>query len=121
MSSPFPPSRIHLQVVLLPFSTRHASSYNELVETVQRNLLLADWFDPGHVESLLNPRQWKLARNTLVNVRLSCCVAGHMNISDLPGDIDETMETLEGKGLHPLSDRYAKIRAALKMGGNCER
>ncbi|CAI7765119.1 unnamed protein product [Closterium sp. NIES-54] len=38
------------KVKLLSFSPQHAASYNEFVETVQRNLLLADWMDPSHEE-----------------------------------------------------------------------
>jgi hypothetical protein len=66
---------------MLDFTPAHAKSYNELVGTVRRNLLLADWNDPNHVESLLNPKQWKLARDTVTNVRKSCCVAGNMMVS----------------------------------------
>ena len=31
------------QVMVLDFAREHAQSYNELVEVVKRNLLLADW------------------------------------------------------------------------------
>ena len=43
-----------MQVVRLHFTPQHARSYNELVEVVRRNLLLADFYDEGHRESLLH-------------------------------------------------------------------
>ncbi|CAI5969039.1 unnamed protein product, partial [Closterium sp. NIES-64] len=39
----------------LSFSPQHAASYNEFVEDSSANLLLADWMDPSHEESLLKP------------------------------------------------------------------
>ncbi|EFJ23573.1 hypothetical protein SELMODRAFT_415387 [Selaginella moellendorffii] len=48
---------------------------------------MADWNDPDHVESLLNPKQWKLKNTTLRNVRLSCCVAGHIKVRNANQDI----------------------------------
>ena len=38
------------QVTLLNFGPEHAASYNELVEVIRRNLLLADWCDDEHRE-----------------------------------------------------------------------
>ncbi|CAI5525285.1 unnamed protein product [Closterium sp. Naga37s-1] len=113
--------RCDRKVKLLSFSPQHAASYNEFFETVQRNLLLADWMDPSHEESLLNPQNLKQAKQTLNNVRLSCCVAGHMESYDLPGVIDETMQQLVQGGLEPGSGRFEEIRAALKGGCCCER
>eukprot|EP00271_Cylindrocystis_brebissonii_P019423 TRINITY_DN5891_c0_g2_i1.p1 TRINITY_DN5891_c0_g2~~TRINITY_DN5891_c0_g2_i1.p1 ORF type:complete len:1826 (+),score=364.90 TRINITY_DN5891_c0_g2_i1:281-5479(+) len=110
------------KVTLLDFSAGHASSYNELVETVKRNVLMADWGDPDHAESLLNPKQWKLARELLNNVRISCCVAGHMSLQDVGSDIEDTMLQLEVEAnLCPLSDRYKVIQRALKLGSMCDR
>lgn len=37
-----------VQAVHLDFAQEHANSYNELVEVIERNLLLADWFDVDH-------------------------------------------------------------------------
>jgi hypothetical protein len=45
----------------LDFTRVHATSYNELVAFLRRSLLLADWADPNHEESLLNPRSVRLA------------------------------------------------------------
>ncbi|KAJ4847219.1 hypothetical protein Tsubulata_008468 [Turnera subulata] len=109
------------KVTLLDFNEEHAKSYNELVVTVRRNILLADWNDPSHVESLLNPKQWKSRSATIRNIRLSCCVAGHIKVADAGQDIQDTMNMLSEKGLNPLSEQYALIRYYLQYGGNCLR
>ncbi|XP_002965572.2 F-box protein At3g54460 [Selaginella moellendorffii] len=109
------------KVKLVEFTDNHAASYNELVETVRRNLLMADWNDPDHVESLLNPKQWKLKNTTLRNVRLSCCVAGHIKVRNANQDIQETMEMLVQDGMDPTSDQYGFIKGSLLLGGNCFR
>lgn len=49
------------------------------VQTIMRNLLLADWFDEGHRESLLHPKRSKPAAELLTNMRLACSVAGQTN------------------------------------------
>ncbi|CAI0461886.1 unnamed protein product [Linum tenue] len=109
------------QVIFLDFNEEHARSYNELVVTVRRNILMADWNDPSHVESLLNPKQWKFRTATVRNVRLSCCVAGHIKVSDVGEDIQETMDLLVGRGLDPISEEYALIKYYLQYGGHCLR
>lgn len=134
-----PNTLLACQVTLLNFGPEHAASYNELVEVIRRNLLLADWCDDEHKEvggsgmrghgapgvgcvlmehrlgtmglhlippvrtlasprvqsivpsvlalpntlllqSLLNSKQGKWAKEMLKNVRLSCCVAGVLNL-----------------------------------------
>ncbi|KAJ4804789.1 SNF2 domain-containing protein / helicase domain-containing protein / F-box family protein [Rhynchospora pubera] len=109
------------KVVYLNFNEAHAKSYNELVETVRRNILTADWNDPSHVESLLNPKQWKFRGNTIRNLRLSCCVAGHIKVTEAGEDIQETMDILVGDGLDPESEEYSLIRIALLDGCSCFR
>ncbi|KAA8537325.1 hypothetical protein F0562_026988 [Nyssa sinensis] len=109
------------KVTFLNFTEEHARSYNELVVTVRRNILMADWNDPAHVESLLNPKQWKFRSNTIRNVRLSCCVAGHIKVTDAGQDIQETMDILVGNGLDPISEEYAFIKYNLLYGGHCMR
>lgn len=42
------------RTTLLDFAPDHAAGYNELVDVIRRNLLLADWLDEDHEESLLN-------------------------------------------------------------------
>uniref|UniRef100_A0A2P2INB3 F-box protein At3g54460 n=1 Tax=Rhizophora mucronata TaxID=61149 RepID=A0A2P2INB3_RHIMU len=109
------------KVTFLSFTEGHARSYNELVATVRRNILMADWNDPDHIESLLNRKQWKFRTATLRNVRLSCCVAGHIKMEDVAHDIQETMDMLVGRGLDPISEEYALIKYNLQFGGNCLR
>lgn len=62
------------------------------VDVVHRNLLLADWNDEDHVESLLNSKNSKLSREMLKNVRLSCCVAGNCNLLVNEEDVKSTLE-----------------------------
>ncbi|XP_010554480.1 PREDICTED: F-box protein At3g54460 [Tarenaya hassleriana] len=109
------------KVTYLSFTQEHARSYNELVETVRRNVLLADWNDPSHVESLLNPKQWKFRSATIRNLRLSCCVSGHIKMTDAGQDIKETMDDLVKTGLDPSLDEYSLINSCLLSGCNCQR
>lgn len=53
----------------LDFAPEHAHSYNELIEVVKLNLLLADWNDEDHNESLLSVRNSKWGKEMLRNVR----------------------------------------------------
>lgn len=109
------------RVTFVDFSEEHAKSYNELVETVRRNILMADWNDSSHIESLLNPKQWKFRAATIKNVRLSCCVAGHVRVTGAGEDIQETMNILVENGLDPLSQEYGLIKYSLLYGGSCVR
>ncbi|EPS66583.1 hypothetical protein M569_08193 [Genlisea aurea] len=109
------------KVILLDFSQVHAESYNQLVETVRRNILMADWNDPSHVESLLNTKQWKFRAATIRNLRLSCCVAGHVMVINAEQDIQETMEMLVDNGLDPTSQEHDCIKNSLLLGGECMR
>ena len=54
--------------IVLDFNEVHGKSYCQLVEVIQRNLMLADWFDRNHKESLLNPKSSKYAAQTAENV-----------------------------------------------------
>ncbi|KAK1292171.1 F-box protein [Acorus calamus] len=109
------------KMTFLQFNEEHARSYNELVVTVRRNILMADWNDPSHVESLLNPKQWKFRGNTIRNVRLSCCVAGHIKVTEAGHDVQETMDILVEQGLDPVSEEYVFIKNALLDGCDCFR
>ncbi|KAG9138260.1 hypothetical protein Leryth_001471 [Lithospermum erythrorhizon] len=109
------------KVTLLNFTEEHARTYNELVETIRRNILLADWNDPSHVESLLNHKRWKFRSATMTNVRLSCCVAGHIRVTEAGNDIQETMDELVQKGLEPGSEEYVFLRDKLHLGTSCMR
>jgi hypothetical protein len=57
------------------------------VQIVRRNLLLADWADEDHVESLMNSRNSKWAAEMMSNVRQACCVAGGVAWGGLPSDV----------------------------------
>lgn len=46
------------------------------VAHVRRALLLADWCDPSHEQSLQNPKNARLARTAVDNLREACNVAG---------------------------------------------
>ncbi|XP_057524040.1 F-box protein At3g54460 [Amaranthus tricolor] len=109
------------KTTFIDFTEEHSKTYNELVVTVRRNILMADWNDPSHVESLLNPKQWKFRTSTIRNVRLSCCVGGHIKVSDVGQEIQETMDILVQNGLAYLSEEYALIRYCLSFGGDCQR
>ncbi|PIA48159.1 hypothetical protein AQUCO_01400621v1 [Aquilegia coerulea] len=109
------------KVVFLDFTEEHARSYNELAVTVRRNILMADWNDPSHVESILNPKQWKFRSNLIRNVRLSCCVAGHIKVTEAGHDIQETMDILMEQGLDRFSEEYVFIKISLQDGCNCFR
>ncbi|KAJ8756029.1 hypothetical protein K2173_024576 [Erythroxylum novogranatense] len=109
------------KVTYLNFTEVQARSYNEIVATVRRNILTADWNDPSHVESLLNPKQWKHRSATIMNLRKSCCVAGHIKVEEFGEDIQETMDVLVEKGLDADSEVYAFIKYSLQYGGNCFR
>ena len=58
-----------MQITRLKFEPEHGQSYNDLVEVIVRNLLLADWWDEDHSESLLAPRNSKWGAEMLRNVR----------------------------------------------------
>lgn len=109
------------KVVFLDFTEQHARTYNELAVTVRRNILMADWNDPSHVESILNPKQWKFRSTLIRNVRLSCCVAGHIKVTEAGHDIQETMDILVEQGLDRFSEEYIFIKIALQDGCSCFR
>ena len=98
LSSLIPP--VTHTVVMLDFEAEHAKSYNSLVDVIRRNLLLADWFDPAHKESLLHSSQLKYQRQTLRQLQLSTCVAGHINIQSTESDIRETIQVGRRKHHH---------------------
>jgi len=54
--------KLRRATALLPFTPPHAAAYNALVAHVRRSILLADWSDPGHEQSLLGARQAQAAR-----------------------------------------------------------
>ena len=63
------------QVTRLDFLPEHAESYNQLVEVVERNLLLADWRDENHEESMLHVKRGVWGAQMLQNLRRARPVA----------------------------------------------
>ena len=82
------------EVTPLSFTRAHAKSYNELVSFLRRGLLLADWADPSHEESLLNPRRARLATEAVANLREAACVTGEFPVTCFAEEIDETVSDL---------------------------
>ncbi|KAF3433425.1 hypothetical protein FNV43_RR24527 [Rhamnella rubrinervis] len=76
----------------LDFTKEQIRSYNELVVLVQQNILMADWYDPSHVE-----------------------------ITNVGQDIQETMDILVENGLDPNLEEYAFIKYNLLYWGYCLR
>ena len=67
---------------MLDFAPEHAHSYNELIEVVKLNLLLADWNDEDHNESLLSVRNSKWGKEMLRNVRYGLTFTLHASPCD---------------------------------------
>ena len=90
------------------FRRRHALSYNALVEAVERSLLLADWGDPDHRESLLARRNAPWAREVAANLRAAACVAGAVALHPKLADVHETLQLLaERQGVEPPAGELA--------------
>ena len=79
------------RAVSVPFSPSHARSFNRLANLVRMNLLLADWNDPAHQESLLHVDRARYAAELYVNVRKACCVAGAVDVAPRELDLLETL------------------------------
>ena len=54
------------------------------MQMVVRNLMLADWFDEDHNESIMNPRRGKWSRELMENVRKACCINGQCDLEARP-------------------------------------
>lgn len=116
----------------ISFTTGHARSYNELVAVILRNLLLADWNDPDHIESLLSPKNSKWAREMLENVRMSCCIAGNCELEATEADIRETLILLAHRNGFEQVEKHVQmppfldddhplkmVENGLRHGGHC--
>jgi hypothetical protein len=79
------------RAVRVPFTPSHAASFNQLANLVRRNLLMADWNDPDHQESLLHVRRSQYARELYLNVRKACCVAGAVRLAPQEEDLCEML------------------------------
>ena len=113
------------------FRPSHAAAYNALVEAVERSLLLADWCDPDHRESLLHPRNAKWAREMLANLRAACCVAGATQLAPNEADVGEALQLIcervgapppytSGPPWLPPDHPLARLEAGLRHGGPCD-
>lgn len=123
--------RVHKKIHLLDFEAAHAASYNEFIENVQRNLILADLGEEGHVESLLNPNNTKWTSEVLRNLHMSCCVAGNCFLRVHPLQLADTLSKLaerNGYSLEfldghpwwtPITHPLRHVEEALCHGGIC--
>eukprot|EP00210_Caulerpa_lentillifera_P002008 g1925.t1 len=123
--------KISKKIVKLDFEPNHAASYNELVEVVQRNLLLADFGEEGHVESLLNRSNTKWASEMVTNVNLSCCVAGNCNLDVNYHQLFDTLQKLARRNSYstefldgipwwtPSHHPLRQVEHSLRYGGIC--
>lgn len=123
--------KISKEIVKLDFEPDHAVSYNELVEVVQRNLLLADFGEEGHTESLLNRLNTKWASEMFSNVNLSCCVAGNCDLDVNNIQLFDTLKKLAQRNNHsiefldgapwwtPIHHPLREVEHSLRFGGIC--
>ena len=116
------------EVKSLAFTRAHALSYNDIVSHVRRSLLLADWADPSHVESLLNPGQTRPAMEAVQNLREAACVTGVYPVHCFGAEMDETVEDLvaalkqRGHGHEAATARANELRYPLTVAkGKCQR
>ncbi|URD79796.1 CW-type Zinc Finger [Musa troglodytarum] len=87
-----------------------------------REVVLIDLYLPIAVWSGWQfPRSGALAASLFKHARLSCCVAGHIKVTDAGQDIQETMDILVQHGLDPLSEEYGFIKNSLLNGCSCFR
>lgn len=70
---------------------------------VGRNVILGNWFDETHPESLLNPKNGKYCREVLTNLRYACCGGGLYNMQVDTADLVHTLETLYKKAKNGLT------------------
>ncbi|KAK9843797.1 hypothetical protein WJX81_006788 [Elliptochloris bilobata] len=125
--------RLEYKVTRLDFLPEHAESYNELVEVVERNLLLADWRDEHHEESMLHVKNTLWGAQMLQNLRWSCNVSGAIVMRLNEEDMKETLEKLVELHPHlpaveaqsppwlPVDHPLVGVEGALRHGGACER
>ena len=109
------------EVQKLNFDPVHAKNYNEFVAIVQKNLLLADWWDDAHHESLMHSSKNKEMMIVLKNIRLSCNLAGHMKLDVYDVDIRETLMIITQMKPNIGYGRLALIERACRHGAHCER
>jgi len=110
---------LEIKQTILPFFRKQAEGYNDLVAMVRRNLLLADFFDFSHEQSLLNPRNKANAAEILQNLRKSCNVAGHIGFQVNQLHLaDMIMELRQKRGLE--AQELKRLAEALRDGSDCD-
>ena len=118
---------VKMVYTVLQFTATHAQQYNDLVSHLRRSLLLTDWVDPSHEQSLLNPRHREWATNAVANLRQAACVTGHTVFMTQEEEISKAMEMLRANLLPQMGDtpalshRLATCRTAWQLArGSCE-
>jgi SNF2 family DNA or RNA helicase len=96
--------------VILDFSEDGASCYNELVFLARRNLVLSDWMDDAHAESILNPKNTKECLEFLSNLRSACNFGGIINMEFCRADLSESLEMLYREAMHSKNGLFAQVR-----------
>jgi len=90
MSHKLPKLEIHTERLRLNGET--ALNYDHLVRLLKRNLLLCDFFDESHEESLLNPKLSSVLRQFLDNLRKSCSMTGHIKLALSEKEMQEVLD-----------------------------
>uniref|UniRef100_A0A0G4I6X1 RING-type domain-containing protein n=1 Tax=Chromera velia CCMP2878 TaxID=1169474 RepID=A0A0G4I6X1_9ALVE len=80
--------------VPLNFSKMGVKGYNTLCEIVQRNLLLADWFDPTHSESLLYRENRQFREIAMSNLVKACSVTAEVEVYQEAWQVPEIIDWL---------------------------
>jgi SNF2 family DNA or RNA helicase len=96
--------------VVLEFSEDAAASYNDLVLLARRNMVLSDWFDPTHKESLLNPKNRQECGEFLGNMRSACNFGGVIRMEFDLTDLGETLDLLYNHALQNRTGLLAKVQ-----------
>lgn len=94
--------------VILDFTKSAAASYNDLVLTVRRNLVLSDWESPESVDSLLNPKNAKSCSELIDNLRAACNYGGVIKMDFDAVELGQALVTVAQiakrcAGIGPLS------------------
>ncbi|QDZ24108.1 hypothetical protein A3770_12p66260 [Chloropicon primus] len=113
--------KCHREMRSLEFDEFHAKNYNEFVAIVQRNLLLADWWDEAHVESLMHSSKLREMMTVVRNIRLSCNLSGHMMMDVYEEDVRETMMIITQMRPDIDPSKLAWIEGAVRYGAHCEK
>ena len=70
-------SKCAIKDVVIDFSKDSAKSYNALVRIVRRNLIMSDWYDAKHAQSLLNVKNIVAAKKVTEQLLRGCVFGGN--------------------------------------------